>query len=75
MKIGIMLRHLEQHHGGVLVYTHNLLREMLALDTPHEFVLIYRNPDLIGTYADGDRVQEAAVQASSALVWDQVAVP
>jgi glycosyltransferase involved in cell wall biosynthesis len=75
MKIGIMLRHMEQHHGGVLVYTHNLLREMLALETRHEFVLIYRNPDLIGTYADGDRVREIAVQAPSALVWDQLAVP
>jgi glycosyltransferase involved in cell wall biosynthesis len=75
MKIGIMLRHMEQHHGGVLVYTHNLLREMLALETPHEFVLIYRNPDLIGTYGDGHRVREIAVQAPSALLWDQLAVP
>jgi glycosyltransferase involved in cell wall biosynthesis len=75
MKIGIMLRHLEQHHGGVLVYTHNLLREMLALETPHEFILIYRNPALIGTYANRDRVQEIAVQAPSALVWDQLVVP
>jgi glycosyltransferase involved in cell wall biosynthesis len=75
MKIGIMLRHMEKHHGGVLVYTHNLLREMLALDTPHEFVLCYRNPDLIGTYADGNRVREIAVQAPSALTWDQMAVP
>jgi glycosyltransferase involved in cell wall biosynthesis len=75
MKIGIMLRHLEQHHGGVLVYTHSLLREMLALDTPYEFVLIYRNPDLIGTYGDGDHVREISVQAPSALLWDQIAVP
>jgi glycosyltransferase involved in cell wall biosynthesis len=75
VKIGIMLRHLEQHHGGVLVYTHNLLREMLALETPHEFVLIYRNPDLIGTYGDGDQVQEIAVQAPSAVAWDQLVVP
>jgi glycosyltransferase involved in cell wall biosynthesis len=75
MKIGIMLRHVEQHHGGVLVYTHNLLREMLALETSHEFVLCYRNPDLIGTYGDGHRVREIAVQAPSALVWDQLAVP
>jgi glycosyltransferase involved in cell wall biosynthesis len=75
MKIGIMLRHLEQHHGGVLVYTHNLLREILALETPHEFVLIYQNPDLIGTYGDGNRVREIAIQAPSVLVWDQMAVP
>jgi hypothetical protein len=75
MKIGIMLRHAEQHHGGVLVYTHNLLREMLALDTPHEFVLLYQNPGLIGTYADGDRVREIAQQAPTALAWDQLVIP
>jgi glycosyltransferase involved in cell wall biosynthesis len=75
MKIGIMLRHMEQHHGGVLVYTHNVLRAMLALETPHEFVLCYQNPDLIGTYGDGHRVREIAVQAPSALLWDQLAVP
>ena len=70
-----MLRHMEQHSGGVLVYTQNLLREMLALDTPHEFVLLYRNPDLLGTYVDGHRVREIALQSPSALVWDQMAVP
>ena len=25
MRIGIMLRHYEQHHGGVKIYTENLL--------------------------------------------------
>jgi hypothetical protein len=44
MKIGIMLRHYNQHGGGVWVYTRNLLRELLALETPHEFVLFYRDP-------------------------------
>ncbi|HEX2244151.1 MAG TPA: glycosyltransferase family 1 protein [Gammaproteobacteria bacterium] len=75
MKIGIMLRHAEQHHGGVLVYTHNLVREMLDLETPHEFVLLYQNPNLIGTYGDGHRAREIAFQAPSALLWDQLAVP
>lgn len=74
MKIGIMLRHLRQHGGGVLVYTHNLLRELLALDSPHEFVLLYRDPSLLGSYADGERVRELALEAPSALVWDQWAV-
>lgn len=74
MKIGIMLRHLRQHGGGVLVYTQNLLRELLALDSPHEFVLLYRDPSLLGTYAAGDRVRELALEAPSALVWDQWAV-
>ena len=75
MRIGIMLRHYDQHGGGVKVYTENLLREMLALDTPHEFVLIYQKPKLLGTYSDGARIREIAVQASSVLHWDQLAVP
>jgi hypothetical protein len=33
MRIGIILRYLNQHKGGVLRYTDNLLREMLRLDT------------------------------------------
>ena len=53
MKIGVMLRHLGQHGGGVLVYTHHLLREMLTLDTPHEFVLLYQEPSWLGSFSDG----------------------
>jgi glycosyltransferase involved in cell wall biosynthesis len=75
MKIGVMLRHLDQHSGGVLVYTQSLLRHLLAMDTPHEFVLMYQNPGLMGTFGDGNRVREIAVKAPSALVWDQMAVP
>jgi glycosyltransferase involved in cell wall biosynthesis len=74
MKIGIMLRHYNQHGGGVWVYTHNLLRELLSLDTPHEFVLLYKDPGLVGTYQDGDRVREIAVRAPSIFLWDQMAV-
>ena len=74
MKIGIMLRHLDQHGGGVLVYTRNLLRELVALDSPHEFVLIYRNPQLLGTYRHHPRVQEVVVEAPNVLLWDQLAV-
>lgn len=72
-----MLRHYEQHGGGVLVYTRNLLREMLALDTPHEFVLLYRDPRLVGTYSNGTnegRVHEVAIRAPSIFLWDQLAV-
>jgi glycosyltransferase involved in cell wall biosynthesis len=48
---------------------------MLTLETPHEFVLLYQNPRLIGTYADGNRVREIAQQAPTALAWDQLVVP
>jgi glycosyltransferase involved in cell wall biosynthesis len=66
---------MDQHGGGVLVYTRNLLRELLKLDTPHEFVLMYRSPRHLGTYGDDDRVREVAMGAPSVVLWDQVAVP
>jgi glycosyltransferase involved in cell wall biosynthesis len=75
MKIGIMLRHYEQHGGGVKVYTENLLRELFALETPHEFILIYQNPRLVGTYANGKDIREIAVNIPSVFLWDQLAVP
>src|SRR5919106_2395303 len=74
MKIGIMLRHLDQHGGGVVVYTHNLLREFVSLDTRHEFVLLYQNPRLMGSYNNGSHVREIALKAPSPFLWDQVAV-
>ena len=65
MRIGIMLRHYDQHQGGVRVYTRRLLDAMLGLDSGHEFVLLYRNPDLVGTYADRPRVVETATLAAA----------
>ncbi len=75
MKIGIMLRHLDQHGGGVLQYTQTITRSLLALDQDNEYVLMYRNPKFLGTYADGERVREVCVRSPSTLLWDQVAVP
>lgn len=74
MRIGIMLRHLSQHGGGVLGYTQNLLREMLALDSPHEFILIYQDPEFIGTYSDYPNVKEVVAPSRSKFFWDQIAV-
>jgi glycosyltransferase involved in cell wall biosynthesis len=70
-----MLRHYDQHGGGVKVYTQRLLRALLDLQTGHEFVFLYRNPSLIGTYRGEPGVEEVAVPARSVLTWDQVAVP
>ena len=73
MKIGIMLRHMGQHGGGVLVYTHNFLRELLSLDTAHEFVLLYQEPSWLGSYSDGQggRVRELALGKFPSIIWDQ----
>jgi glycosyltransferase involved in cell wall biosynthesis len=75
MKIGVMLRHEGQHHGGVRVYTENLLPQMLALGTDHEFILMHRDSRFIGSYGEWEHVQEMAISAPSTLLWDQVAVP
>ena len=75
MRIGVMLRHYQQHQGGVRVYTHHLLDAMLDLASDHEFVFLYRDPSLIGTYARHSQVREIALPAPSTVLWDQVAVP
>ena len=75
MRIGIMLRHYDQHGGGVRVYTHQILRAMLDLQSSHEFVFMYRNPALIGTYKEDPQVTELALPGKSILRWDQLEVP
>jgi glycosyltransferase involved in cell wall biosynthesis len=70
-----MLRHYDQHMGGVRVYTRKLLQAMLDQRTGHEFVFLYRNPALLGTHADDSQVREVALPARSFLAWDQIAVP
>jgi glycosyltransferase involved in cell wall biosynthesis len=75
MRIGVMLRHLDQHPGGVKVYTHRLLGALLNRQDEHEYVLMYRDRRLLGTFRGHDRVQEIAAPARSALMWDQVMVP
>jgi glycosyltransferase involved in cell wall biosynthesis len=74
MKIGIMLRHYNQHGGGIKVHSHNLLKEILKQNEKHNFVLFYRDPRLIGTYGDNPLVREICVRAPNILLWDQIAV-
>jgi glycosyltransferase involved in cell wall biosynthesis len=75
MKIGIMLRHYEQQEGGVKVYTKKLLPLLLSMGSRHQYVLIYQNPKLVGTYADHPNVEEVAVRVPGTVLWDQVAAP
>jgi glycosyltransferase involved in cell wall biosynthesis len=70
-----MLRHYDQHGGGVKVYTRQLIDALLALRSPHEFVFLYNNPGRIGTYGSHACVQEVAVPGKAVLWWDQVGVP
>lgn len=74
MRIGIMLRHVDQHGGGVKVYTNNLLERLLRLPGEHEFVLMYREARHLGRYGHLPNVQETATEMSKRLLWDQLAV-
>lgn len=70
-----MLRHLEQHRGGVKIYTHHLLQHLLSFDSGHEFVLMYKNPRLVGKYNSYANVEEVAMRVPGTITWDQIAVP
>jgi glycosyltransferase involved in cell wall biosynthesis len=75
MRIGIMLRHYDQHGGGVRVYTRALLNELIQHPAGHEYVLYFNNPMLLGTYAGLPHVREVYVPGRSVLWWDQVSLP
>jgi O-antigen biosynthesis alpha-1,2-mannosyltransferase len=75
MRIGIMLRHYDQHGGGVRVYTRALLKHLFMQPREHEYVLYFNNPSLLGTYAGAPHVTEVSVPGRSVVWWDQVALP
>lgn len=70
-----MLRHFEQKEGGVKVYTRSLLPLLFSLGAQHQYVLIYKNPKLIGTYADYPNVEEISLPLAGTLLWDQAGIP
>src|SRR5579872_5903737 len=70
-----MLRHYDQHGGGVKVYTHSLLRELIHRHPQHEYVLLFNNPALLGSFRDQPHVRELVVPGRSVFLWDQVGVP
>jgi glycosyltransferase involved in cell wall biosynthesis len=75
MKIGIMLRHYDQHEGGVKVYTRKLLPLLFTLGSQHHYVLIYQSAKLLGTYKQYANVTEVAVRIPGTVTWDQLAAP
>lgn len=74
MRIGIMLRSLDEK-GGVGVYTRNIVKELLHLDSKNEYVLFYASPTNIGLFSHRANVQERWIKASNKAYWDQVSIP
>jgi len=75
MRIGIMLRHLTQHPGGVVVYTKELLPELFRIGSGHEFVLFLQRRPSPGLLSTTGSVRQVVLPVPSRLLWDQVAVP
>ena len=74
MRIGIMMRAYDEH-GGIGVYTRNIVRELLELDHENRYVLFYRNPASIGAFAAYANVDEVVVRAPNKAIWDQIMIP
>ena len=75
MRLGIMLRHFDQHDGGVKVYTRELLNAIVSANTSHEIVLLYRDRKHLGTYGSVVGVSEVLLEGGPIVYWDQVKVP
>ena len=74
MRIGVMLRSIDEK-GGVGVYTRNIVKELLELESKNDYVLFYANPANLGTFAHHKNVTELWVRGSNKAYWDQVAIP
>lgn len=75
MRLGIMLRHFDQHDGGVKVYTREVVHSLIELNRKHEIVLLFRNRRRMGTYQGVAGVSEVLLEGGSILYWDQIKVP
>jgi glycosyltransferase involved in cell wall biosynthesis len=75
MRIGVMLRHLGTERGGIGRYTQSLVDKLLAIDTTNQYVMLYKDGDLLGSYSGFPNAEERVLSGSSHLIWDQEAVP
>src|SRR5688572_18333494 len=74
MRIGIMLRSIDEK-GGVGVYTHNIVKELLQLDKNNEYILFYVNPSNLGLFSYHENAKEVWIRGKNKAAWDQVFIP
>jgi glycosyltransferase involved in cell wall biosynthesis len=74
VRIGVMLRAYDEH-GGVGVYTQNIIEELLRIDRRNEYVLFYQHRRNLGRFADHANVTERVLWAPETATWDQIVVP
>jgi glycosyltransferase involved in cell wall biosynthesis len=74
MRIAIMLRTLDEH-GGISVYTRNLVKTLLEQAAGHDYLLLYRSDHHVGTFGRHERASEHVLPGRSKALWDQFTVP
>src|SRR5918996_899727 len=74
MRIGIMARAYDEK-GGIGVYTRNIIRELLTIDKHNEYFIYFKNPALVGSFADCANATERYILGKNKLWWDQVSIP
>lgn len=74
MRIGVMLRSYDRA-GGIGIYSRNIIKHLLAIDSRNEYVLMYNNQEHVGKYSNLDNVEEVFLPATNPLLWDQWQVP
>lgn len=74
MKIALMLRSLGEK-GGINVYTINVVSNLLSIDDQNEYIILYKDENQSGAFADYDNAREVVLPAASKMLWDQVTVP
>jgi len=70
MRIGIMLRAYDRL-GGIGIYSRNMVKHLLSIDSENHYVLFYNNRAHLGTYSSRANVDEVFIPPSSRLIWDQ----
>ena len=58
-----MLRHYDQHGGGVKVYTREVLKALLAMSPAHEYIFLLAKSDRY--YYDAEAIKEECVKTGT----------
>jgi glycosyltransferase involved in cell wall biosynthesis len=75
MKIGIMMRAIDQDSGFHL-YLDGLVKTFLKLEIPDvSFLLLYRTTKYLGRFSTYKNATEILIKAPHKILWDQLVVP
>src|SRR5262244_2362776 len=76
MRIGIMAESLDEAVGGIGVYTQEIVRALLQIDSSNEYVLMYpgfgKAREQLGQFCGYKNVTEIETEFPRSSLWNQV---